>query len=104
MSETRLEKATTSSSITNMAKPDIVDFLHQSEEQLGELKKQVHDLDLFFISILNDVDVTVRKDVKREFLRPINKSILTNRAGMVIAIVMDDEARTVSGPPSTLSS
>ena len=90
-----------------MAKTDIVDILHQSAEQLGELKKQVHNLDLFFKSILNsilnDVDVTVRKDVKREFLRPINKAMRTNRAGVVRDIVMDDEARTVSRPPSPLS-
>ena len=76
-------------------KRDIVNILHESARQLGELKKQVQDLETFFKGILNDVDVTVRKDVAKGFLRPLENGMRMNRARVVTEIVMDEEDRKV---------
>lgn len=86
-----------------LAKTDIVEILQQSAEQLRELKRQVHDLDLFFKSILNDVDITVRKDLSREFIRPIKKSMRRNYDGNLTNFKMNDEGRNVSPPLSSPS-
>ncbi|KAK4191237.1 hypothetical protein QBC35DRAFT_460336 [Podospora australis] len=52
---------------------DILMILIESSRQLNELKERVQELVKFFQGILNDVNVTVEKDVKKEFLRPIEK-------------------------------
>lgn len=53
---------------------DILVILKESTVQLGELKKQVDKLVRFFEVILQDVQITVDKDIE-DFFRPIENGM-----------------------------
>ena len=57
-------------------------ILEVSSRQLGVLRMQVQDLVTFFRDILNEVDLAVREEVEKEFLRPLEKKILYNKDGI----------------------